>query len=338
MAYVLRGVDWQHTAAALAKVSWLYLLLALLCKGVALLLATWRWQFFSRRLGLSLTFQQLWQANLVFNGINQLVPSTLAGEVARYQRLAKGVDRRKLMASQLLDKASMYLLTLCCGAAAFFGGLPLWAALFPPLADMAASLLNLLGLMALQPSGQTLSGQSIADPAMQSVLGALGWTLLASVAALLVIGFGILCLRKKPGIFQQSFLPLGQLWRHQAISLGFLGFLTLCFFFCLRATGLEISLVTCAMVFPLMAAIGLLPISISGFGLREASAVTLLGPLTSQNHMVLAGSLLFGLLAILTSLPGLLVVWGLCPNSASASPAKISSGPSSRCPDKQSCT
>lgn len=336
MAYALRGVDWVQTAAALGDVSWGYLLLALLCKVIALLLATWRWQFFSASLGLSLTFRQLWQANLIFNGVNQLVPSTLAGEVARYQQLARcqqladSFDRRKLMASQLLDKASMYLLTLCCGTAAFFGCLSLWATLFPSLADMAASLLSLMGLIDYQ-----LATEAMTQPATQSLVQALGMAVLASLAAMLIIGFGILCLRKKPGLFQQSFLPLQKFWRHQGISLGFLGFLTLCFFFCLRATGLEISLVTCAMVFPLMAAIGLLPISISGFGLREASAVTLLGPLTSQNHMVLAGSLLFGLLAILTSLPGLLVVWA---NSTSASSAKISSGPSTPSPDKQSCT
>lgn len=267
-----------------------YLALAALSKLGALLMATYRWWFFSQTIGLPPTFRQLWQANLVFNGVNQLVPSTVGGEIARYKWLAGGVERKALIRSQVLDKASLYVGTLGVGIAVFLEFLPVWAEVLPGLGESLAAVLE-------------MPGMSPAD------LQALGRVALGLLVMAVVIGFVILCLRRQPGAFQQSFLPLPKFCRHQAISLGFLGFLTLSFFFCLRATGLEVSLGTCAMVFPLMAAIGLLPVSLSGFGLREASAVTLLGPLTGQDHMILAGSLLFGLLALFSSLPGLIMLW-----------------------------
>lgn len=298
----MRGIDWREAASVLMNVSWPYALLALAAKIAALLIATFRWQFFTADLGLPLTFRQLWHANLVFNGVNQLVPSTIGGEFARYNWLAKGLSRRQLILSLVLDKASMYLLTIAAGLFVLLEFLPVWAGQHPWLAD---------GLAVLSPGTE----MSAAD------FHRLGRGLLAAIVGLAIAAMVAMCLWGPKDDQGQSkaerFLGFHRLWRHQLISLGFLLSLTLCFFCCLRATGLEISLGRCAMVFALMAAIGLVPVSISGFGLREASAVTLLkpfygpfyDPLTSQDHIILAGSLLFGMLALCTSLPGLVMLW-----------------------------
>lgn len=284
LGYVLHNVDGRAALAVLREASWSYIALALMAKILALLVATVRWQFFVRDLGVAASFGQLWRANLVFNGVNQLMPTTIAGEVARYQRLATPENRRPLMASQALDKASMYLLTLAAAAAILASGDHVWPALSALLAEVAPAA-DLVAAGRIVIAGLLLISIAIWGAARGGVAKE-GWQALA-----------------------YNFYSWPRLWRHQAISLGFLGLLALCFFFCLRATGLEISPAICAMVFPLMAALGLLPISLSGFGLREAAAVTLIGPLMGQNHMILAGSVLFGLLALATSLPGLLLLW-----------------------------
>lgn len=289
MWLAFRGVDTSSAFAVLSGASLGYVALAAICKLAALVIATWRWQFFTGSFGLGLTFRQLWRANLVFNGINQLLPSTIGGEVARYKWLAKGVDRRRLIASQALDKASLYLFTLSAGLFVMLAFLPAWSQSFPLLATTLSS----WGLAAGNPTE----------------LARLGFVTLA-IFAVLSLGAGAILRACRPlGPYGQRFWAFGSFWRHQVISFSFLANLTLCFFFCLKAVGLEISFAICAKVFPLMAALGLVPVAISGFGLREASAVVLLGPLTGQNHVILAGSLLFGLLAVCTSLPGLVMVW-----------------------------
>jgi glycosyltransferase 2 family protein len=87
-----------------------------------------------------------------------------------------------------------------------------------------------------------------------------------------------------------------------------------------RAQGLEVPIPDAAVLFTVMVGVGLVPISIGGWGLREIAVISLLGDHGIAPERALLFSLCFGLTFATGSLPGALV-WLLYPFGASGRPA-----------------
>ncbi|MBX9775400.1 MAG: flippase-like domain-containing protein [Xanthobacteraceae bacterium] len=77
-----------------------------------------------------------------------------------------------------------------------------------------------------------------------------------------------------------------------------------------RSVGIVLPVLDAAVLFVLMLGIALLPISIGGWGLREAAVVTLLGAHGVSPEAALSLSVTFGLVLIAGSLPGAMI-WTL---------------------------
>lgn len=77
-----------------------------------------------------------------------------------------------------------------------------------------------------------------------------------------------------------------------------------------RALGMLLPLLDAAVLFVLMLSIALVPVSIGGWGLREAAVVTLLGSSGVRPEMALSLSVIFGLVPVMSSLPGA-IVWAV---------------------------
>jgi glycosyltransferase 2 family protein len=75
-----------------------------------------------------------------------------------------------------------------------------------------------------------------------------------------------------------------------------------------RSFGMPLSLFDAAVLFVLILGVALIPISIGGWGLREAAVVTLLGHHGMAPEMALSLSVTFGLVLIVGSLPGA-IIW-----------------------------
>jgi uncharacterized membrane protein YbhN (UPF0104 family) len=94
-----------------------------------------------------------------------------------------------------------------------------------------------------------------------------------------------------------------------ALSLG----TTICnlaaFAFCARAVGVDLSLAAVAALVPLILFTMLIPISVSGWGLREGAAATLLPVAGATASGGLAASVAFGLVFAASVLPGFLLLW-----------------------------
>ena len=69
--------------------------------------------------------------------------------------------------------------------------------------------------------------------------------------------------------------------------------------------GLEITLANCLLLFPPVLLIQTLPISVAGWGVREGAMVAMFALVGVPAEGVLAMSILFGLVLIIMSLPGL---------------------------------
>jgi uncharacterized membrane protein YbhN (UPF0104 family) len=75
-----------------------------------------------------------------------------------------------------------------------------------------------------------------------------------------------------------------------------------------QAQGLTLSFADCMVLFAVIMAVALLPISVSGGGVRELAVTTLLGAHGVPVEQALFFSLCFGLILLMASLPGL-AVW-----------------------------
>lgn len=77
------------------------------------------------------------------------------------------------------------------------------------------------------------------------------------------------------------------------------------FYLSFIALGSSVPLTSFLLSFPLILLASVLPVSIGGWGLREGAALALL---SAENEVILSASILFGLVTLLTSLPGLLMI------------------------------
>jgi hypothetical protein len=79
-----------------------------------------------------------------------------------------------------------------------------------------------------------------------------------------------------------------------------------------RAEGLALPVSDCAVLFVVMVGVTLIPISVGGWGLRELAVVSLLGAHGFAPERALLYSLCFGLVVVVSVLPGA-IVWPFYP-------------------------
>ena len=72
-----------------------------------------------------------------------------------------------------------------------------------------------------------------------------------------------------------------------------------------QSVGLEYNLLTMAVIVPPIILLTLIPISLAGWGIREGAMVGLFGLIGANTVNVLSMSILYGIILIISSLPGL---------------------------------
>lgn len=75
------------------------------------------------------------------------------------------------------------------------------------------------------------------------------------------------------------------------------------------ALGIQVSLMHCILLVPLVTLVTLIPISIAGWGVRESAMVVAFGLIQVPRSDAIAVSLLFGITALVTGLPGGVLWW-----------------------------
>lgn len=108
--------------------------------------------------------------------------------------------------------------------------------------------------------------------------------------------------------FSLSVLAPAMLPRQIMLSLGTTALNLLAFALCARATGTTMPLTAVMIVVPLILFTMLIPISVSGWGLREGAAAALFPVFGATATEGFAASLAFGLMFLLSTLPGILVL------------------------------
>lgn len=280
---LLRHVDLAELGRLARAFNTENLLLATALLGSQALLLAWRWQRLLLLLGqrLPVTLALRWiMVGLFFN---QALPTSVGGDAFRVWSLHRhGAAPGTALASVALERLTgVTLLALLIAACVPTLSPRLPASVELALLASAPALLAGLALLTLLDRVALRWLPSALQPSLLATSGGLR-TLLASPAeALILSAFGVAA----------ALCGLGAAW-----VLG-------------RALGIEQPLSMMIVVLGGAMLVSLLPISLGGWGVREASVVAMFGALGVAPERALAVSVAFGLLQLAFSLPGGVLWW-----------------------------
>lgn len=276
-------VDINSTIQHLKEMNIIYFGSAAIFMVFGFILANFRWQLILKQLNISILYFSLLSYFWIGAVFNQALPSSIGGDAVRAYYLWK------------------------------YEGYSLSSSSIGVLLDRYIGLISLIILIAIS---SPLSFQIIEDNLLQSML------LLVIFGSLLIVITSLLF-----GLFCEKFLHLKfvqglssfsnglrvTLLSKQGIyvvSISILIHLIFVFSAWVLSTGMDMNLPLIAMiiVIPITNLLAALPISIAGWGVREGVMVAGLGYLDVPLEFALALSILYGLLILVVSLPGL-VCW-----------------------------
>jgi uncharacterized protein (TIRG00374 family) len=265
----LRGADAGWIAAALA--------LSL----PSTLLMAWRWHFTAQRIGARIGMGAAVREYYVSLLVNQIVPGGVAGDFARVVRQAPlksslGPVARSVVLERMVGQLALWLVVSC--SAIYWGALGLANAVFVVLAGVGALVVGLVVWMRSQRFAKARARSRVAGAldrfvhdARLAVFGpAAGVQLVASVVIVLV--------------------------------------LIATFYCCARAVGVPMTASGAMLVVPWVLAATTIPLTVGGWGVREATAAGVFELVGLSPAAGTAASVAFGVVSLVAALPG---VWWL---------------------------
>lgn len=274
-------VDINSTIEILKATDSSFFILALLVMTIEVLIANTRWRLILKQLGSNIAYftalRYLWIG--VF--FNQALPSSIGGDAVRGYYLCKNEDYSISEATigVLLDRV-----------------------------------IGLIGLVLLVIFTIPLIFESIVTPLTK-------WTILAIIIAALLAIIMSLIIDLIPNKFSQWKIMNGLVKfssKGREVLFSFYGMLSIILSLIIHLTfvfaawllaygmGLDISLTGMLLIVPITNLLIALPISIAGWGIREGLFIAGLGYLNVSSDAALALSILYGLLMLVVSLPGLI--------------------------------
>jgi uncharacterized membrane protein YbhN (UPF0104 family) len=278
-AILWHAADGREALRLLANADPVWFVAALAALTVQTVLSALRWRLTASRLGITVSGRRAVSEYYLSQVINQSLPGGMVGDAARAVRSRAQAGLAKagqaVVLERLMGQVVMFLVLATAFAVTWVvpGGL-VWpsAIAFPVALALAAG-------VALPPILLTA----------RHLPGALGrW------AAIL------------HGIIHTGLLQPGTLGRQILLSIGTAACNLAAFAFCARAVGVSLPLGTILAIVPLILFTMLIPISFSGWGLREGAAAALFPIAGATAAQGFATSVAFGLAFIVAVLPGLI--------------------------------
>lgn len=278
LAIILRSIDIRQAWQVMAHARPDYLLLALLMQFGSTAVSAYRWQLIMRNLGFGQTFSFYWDSYFKGMFFNQGLPASIGGDALRVLDVARrGFRKRDVLLGVAIDRITGLSALLLLTLVAYLVNpdlLPdqvyrpiLWLLAAGVLGFSGLSFLGRLPWLGRHPKVAVL--KSVSDRLLQAV----------SQRRLLLLASSLLV----PLLAMLAFFAAGQ------------------------ALGLRYDLVTYFAIVPPALVLTVVPISIAGWGVREGVLVGLFSLIGADKTVVLMLSVVYGILLILVSLPGLVV-------------------------------
>lgn len=285
LAVIYVGFDGQAAVALLGNIHPGYVLVAAATGGADLVLSAWRWQRIARVNGVALHFAPALRVTAESHFFNQGLPSTFGGDAYRVWSLTS----RKLAVGDAIG----------CVA--------------------TDRLIGALALALLVALTQFKLVHHVADDAARIAI----WGAIAAVVAAIAVALGIarqLARRERGPLLTQLAQGIGHLQTLCAKPLdftavmlaGIAGHGLLAGMFFLLAVGLDVplTLIQAVTVFPTVFLLSMLPITVAGWGVREALLITALKLFGVPVAAAVALGLAFGICMLIISIPGALLWLG----------------------------
>ncbi len=287
LALLWQVADGGAALAALATANPAWMLAAVLALTLHTLLAAERWRITAGALGLPLTRRLAVREYYLAQLVNSTVPGGVVGDAGRAVRsrgpAGLAVAAQAVVVERFAGQVAL-LATMAIAVAAVVlapGGLELPAAVAGLAATIALGGAALISLVVAGAFGARLlpgrAGARAAD---------LGRTSAVALVGRRVVGAQL------------------------ALSAGTTASILAAFAFSALSVGVALPLAAIVAFVPLVLLTMLVPITISGWGLREGAAAALLPVAGIAASDALAASVVFGLLGLVAVLPGMLGVWG----------------------------
>jgi uncharacterized membrane protein YbhN (UPF0104 family) len=298
LAAVFLTIDFGAARDRLAAGSWGWFAGAVAALFVSFLLAGLRWRLFLDAAAIATTTYLAIRAYLIGTFTNNFLPGQAGGDVTRAWVASRPGTRTSAITTVVIDRATaLVCLVLVAWIALAADPEPVAGTLVAALAVATGALLVVLAVAVLLVRGGSGLGRRL-PPRAQVWLGEARSTARACARAA-VLG------------------------RTAVLGIAFEGLVILALWLVARAIDLDVSYSVLAVVLPPVLIVSTLPISIAGYGVREASFVVLLGRVGIDSTDATLLSLVGGVAFALASLPGGLLLLQRAP----AQPAERVSRP-----------
>ena len=279
---VWRFANGSDALELLAKAHPGWIVAAVAALSLQIVVSAFRWQLTARQLGISLPGKQALREYYLSQIVNQTLPGGVLGDAARAVRSKGQAGLLPSAQAVVLERLAgqIGLVVVLAGAFLVSLGIP-GRVVWPGWLQAAIVVIVLV---------------TLATPFLASGVG----RLLPERAKRVTISFEKAAIR---GLIHPKVR-----WAQLGLSVGTAALNISGFVFCAWALGIDFEVLTALVIVPLVLFTMLIPVTISGWGLREAAAVALF-PLTGLTPAEgLAASIAFGVLLIVIALPGLFVL------------------------------
>lgn len=276
-ALIAYYIDLKDTWQVMVQASLPLLGLALIAQIISTLFAGYRWGLIMRRLGFIRSIDFYIRIYFIGSYFNQALPSSIGGDAVRIMEVGKsGYKKRHAFAGVFIDRAVGVLGLLVLNLAAnllFTGYLPEWL----------TQLINII----------TLGG----------IMGFLALIFLRHLDFIedLLLLKHLHALSSQAHRLYSNPLTLGG---HTLLSLGSHVFSILSVFIIARSLNMDLDFQLFLVAMPPVFLLTFIPISLAGWGIREGAMVGIFMLVGADKDHILAVSILYGLILIISSLPG----------------------------------
>jgi uncharacterized membrane protein YbhN (UPF0104 family) len=277
MGLLWAGLDGGQAMSLLQQANAGWLLAGLVALTAQTLLSAWRWQFTAHQLGQRFTIGHAIREYYLSQIVNQSLPGGVLGDAGRALRARHDGGLARSGGAVVIERA--------LGQAA---------------------LLTVLAVACLLPNRPDLPLP--VQIIVTAVLVTGGAICAAIAAATLTRGSIGAAARKASSLVRRAVLQDKALPKQIALNLAITTTNIAAFAFCAHATGTAMSASQAALLVPLILLTMIVPLTISGWGIREGAAAALFPLIGATGAAGLAASTAFGLLFLVSTLPGILVL------------------------------
>ncbi|MFZ4062397.1 MAG: lysylphosphatidylglycerol synthase transmembrane domain-containing protein [Polynucleobacter sp.] len=299
------GIDWHALLDSEIKMQPLWFLAALACMMLAFICGGYRWGMFMQAVGFPRRIRSYIGLYLAGGLVNQGLPSTLGGDSYRAISATHLTSSGTFTEEKELDEELHHSVDLDHATPKL--RLSFAMVLLDRFVGLAGN--NLLGGIGLILGGATLAvwgpdlGYAVISVmVLAGLLVAVGlvWTPTRNLLQKFLDRFQMT--NVIPGIELAFTWPMNIAQAAFAICIHFLTILTL--LFCLKAYGVDAPIEALMIGLPALSLLLMLPISISGWGLREATLSSVLALWGVNPSITVLASISYGAITVISVLPG----------------------------------